>query len=716
MSHPSEETPSENDALDRVVLRYLQRRGYRNAAGVLRTESGLARRLAEADAASGMSVASAMGADAAISDHLLYHAEAETDPRGAASGYATLREWAQNSLDMYKSELCRVLFPMFAHVLLDLVKKGHAEDAREFYATHHADHMRLYGEDLAALSALSDPEHVLTDPIARKFLDNKVSLKMTQYSFELLVKFLHAQNLISMLAVLNAHLCVEVLKGEPSPYEDEKEGSVVITGRAPEAQRKFNSIKGRWGLVDSCLEIERVKQFRKESKEKEKEAAAKAREEAKKSKKQKKEEAAAAEERDAGGGDEEMEDASEKKTEAEYPVAMLEDPPNVIKGKVPVPQLDYDAFEEALEDLRWRIKLSKDVLPTVAFFTFTHAHGLLICADATGDVKHVAGGFSDSVVRVWHLEEDDEDDKGKEIPVDRDAKTPRSIPMTEFVGHSAPVQQVAFSPCGKFLLSASRDCHVRVWSMELKICLCAYEGHLHPIWDVQWSPFGHYFATACHDRVARVYAMDAPFPRRMFVGHLSNVDCVAWHPNCNYVATGSADRTVRLWDMFDGECVRVFAGHAAGVRSIVFAPDGRTIASASDDGRICMWDLRRASCVISYKGHVGPVYSMDFAGGGNLLVSGGADDTVRVWDASVPADEIEKQKEVPADADAATLAAAAAAAAAAKAAADAAAARREVIRRVPLETFPTKSTPVFRVKFSRRNLCLAMGARRSTKE
>jgi transcription initiation factor TFIID subunit 5 len=107
---------------------------------------------------------------------------------------------------------------------------------------------------------------------------------------------------------------------------------------------------------------------------------------------------------------------------------------------------------------------------------------------------------------------------------------------------------------------------------------------------------------------------------------------------------------------------------------------------------------------------------MDFAGGGNLLVSGGADDTVRVWDATVPADEVEKLKEVPADADAATLAAAAAAAAAAKAAADAAAARREVIRRVPLETFPTKNTPVFRVKFSRRNLCLAMGARRSTKE
>ena len=588
-----------------------------------------------------------------------------------------------------------MLFPTFAHCFIDLVKRGHTEHARELYATYHADHMRLYGTDLAALSALSEPEHVLEDPIARKFLDNKASLRLTQYSFDLLVKFLHAQNLISMLSILNSHMCVEVVNGDPSPFEDEADGAVVLTGRTPEAQRKFNSIKGRWGLVDSCLEIERLRQFRKDTKEKEKEKAAKAREEAKKSKKAKKGAAKETEEAEgAGEGDAEMEDAPPKKKEADYPVAMLENPPNVIKGRVPIPQIDFDAREVAIEDLRWRIKLSKDVLPTIAFFTFTHAHGLLCCADATGDVCNVAGGFSDSVVRVWHLDEPGEG----EMPKDRDSKTARSIPMTEFVGHSAPVHQVTFSPCGKFLLTASRDCQVRVWSMELKICLCAYEGHMYPVWDVQWSPFGHYFATASHDRCVRVYAMDTPFPIRMFVGHLSNVDCVAWHPNANYVASGSADRTLRLWDLSDGECVRVFAGHAAGVRSIVFSPDGRTVASGADDGRVCIWDLTRATCVANLKGHVGPVYSMDYAGGGGLLVSGGADDTVRVWDATVPdsTDTEEPDPDQMAEAKPTTTAVG-------------------VIKRIPLETFPTKNTPVFKVKFSRRNLCLAMGARRSSK-
>lgn len=109
-------------ALDRVVLRYLHRRGYRNAAGVLQTEARLAQALPGAtandssrtkvDLSSGMSVAHAMGADAAISDHLLYHSEAERDPATTVSGYGALRDWAQNSLDLYKVRETR-LFVFF---------------------------------------------------------------------------------------------------------------------------------------------------------------------------------------------------------------------------------------------------------------------------------------------------------------------------------------------------------------------------------------------------------------------------------------------------------------------------------------------------------------------------------------------------------------------------------------------------------------------------
>lgn len=97
-----EETHAASEALDRVVLRYLHRRGYSSAAGVLRMEAKIAEKAQKGAAESGMSLASAMGADATISDHLLFHTEAEADPRALVDGYGALRDWAHNSLDLYK--------------------------------------------------------------------------------------------------------------------------------------------------------------------------------------------------------------------------------------------------------------------------------------------------------------------------------------------------------------------------------------------------------------------------------------------------------------------------------------------------------------------------------------------------------------------------------------------------------------------------------------
>ena len=96
------ETGAASEALDRVVLRYLHRRGYSSAAGVLRMEAKIAEKVQKGEAGAGGALASAMGADAAISDHLLFHTETEADPRALVDGYGALRDWAHNSLDLYK--------------------------------------------------------------------------------------------------------------------------------------------------------------------------------------------------------------------------------------------------------------------------------------------------------------------------------------------------------------------------------------------------------------------------------------------------------------------------------------------------------------------------------------------------------------------------------------------------------------------------------------
>ena len=86
---------SAEEPLDRIVLRYLQKRGYKDAEKAFLKDSK-SQKLSE------MALVPHLGPDAAISDHILYYNEADSDPEVLVEGYRLLREWTHHSLDLYK--------------------------------------------------------------------------------------------------------------------------------------------------------------------------------------------------------------------------------------------------------------------------------------------------------------------------------------------------------------------------------------------------------------------------------------------------------------------------------------------------------------------------------------------------------------------------------------------------------------------------------------
>uniref|UniRef100_A0A0E0LIC1 TFIID subunit TAF5 NTD2 domain-containing protein n=1 Tax=Oryza punctata TaxID=4537 RepID=A0A0E0LIC1_ORYPU len=223
---------------------------------------------------------------------------------------------------------------------------------------------------------------------------------------------------------------------------------------------------------------------------------------------------------------------------------------------------------------------------------------------------------------------------------------------------------------------------LRLWNTKLNANLVCYKGHNYPVWDVQFSPVGHYFASASHDRTARIWSMDKIQPLRIMAGHLSDVDCVQWHVNCNYIATGSSDKTVRLWDVQTGECIRMFIGHRSMVLSLAMSPDGRYMASGDEDGTIMMWDISSGRCVSPLVGHNSCVWSLAYSCEGALLASGSADCTVKLWDVASSTKTLKMDDTKGGSAN----------------------------RLRMLKALPTKSTPVYTLQFSRRNLLFAAGA------
>lgn len=90
--------------LQKVVLEYLTKKGYHKTETILRLE------------ASQMQQATSFGEGYKKLTDVFYGSSADA--------YELLREFIQQSLDIYKSEMSRILWPTFAHMFMDLLTEG----------------------------------------------------------------------------------------------------------------------------------------------------------------------------------------------------------------------------------------------------------------------------------------------------------------------------------------------------------------------------------------------------------------------------------------------------------------------------------------------------------------------------------------------------------------------------------------------------------------
>ncbi|XP_024534528.1 transcription initiation factor TFIID subunit 5 [Selaginella moellendorffii] len=628
----------EEDAEEKVVLEYLRRKKYRVAEIALLQEQ----QKQNSDTSGAIS-------------HIINHSRADNEAGRYKESYSKLRNWVHSSLDLYKTELLRILYPVFVHCYMELVAKGFAQEAREFFQSFRDDHQPQHIRDLQKLEGVITPQHLQENETACTLQENKVHVKMCQYSFELLLQYLQSTESMLMLGIVNSHINLKVLPGQPAALVDDDESS-SLPAKVQAVVEATNQKEIHWGILEGSLEDKFEKQIAAELEKADADKDAET-DEAKK--------------RAADGKVKRVKrDKAGKGLKAEPAARSV---PR-LKPELTMPLLTDDFERQALDDLRNRVKLGSTALPSVSCYTFVNTNNSLNCASISADGAYLAGGFSDSAIKLWDMVKMGEpsmySDAGK------GQFEGRSSSYIRLVGHAGPVYGVDFSPEGDSLLSASGDCTIRLWSTRLNANLACYKGHNYPVWDVQYSPVGHYFASASYDRTARVWSMDRLQPLRIMAGHLSDVDCVQWHVNCNYIATGSSDKTVRLWDVQTGECVRIFTGHRSMIVSIAMSPDGLFMASGDEDGAIMMWDLASSRCVTPLLGHTGCVWSLAFSGEGSILASGSADNTVRLWD-------VNGSSKVTAD---------------------------KTRRLRLLKTLPTKSTPIYTLRFSRRNLLFVAGA------
>jgi WD40 repeat protein len=157
------------------------------------------------------------------------------------------------------------------------------------------------------------------------------------------------------------------------------------------------------------------------------------------------------------------------------------------------------------------------------------------CMAINNKKQQLAVGYSDHLIRVFDLKK---------------FELVNTIPA-----HQNSIFTVAYSPDGEYLLSGSRDAHLKVWKTdeeyELKHSIVA---HMYAINHIEYSPDGRYFATCSMDKSIKIwdakeFKLLKVIDKARHAGHGTSINKLLWSSYRNEVVSCSDDRTISVWDL-----------------------------------------------------------------------------------------------------------------------------------------------------------------------
>ena len=630
--------------------------------------------------------------------------------------YEKFKTWVEDTLDGYKPELRRLLWPVFVHCYLNLVVQLYPTESSRFFNKFAQLFKQEHDVDLRGLERVTLPEHLDDDNIGKLYRTNKYRVVLSDPAFTHLMQFLESMDAVHMKLLLPivegqldlrhvdravddrfsfATMLMKSKEVQDMPAEDEG-----IPGHRP--GNAVSSTDPKLGNNLAMLKLGKLQMDRDLEND------------------------VRAELEDLDARDPPIAgQQSYVQTHELVNIKQEDDDDGPTRTEIPYPTptaRDVAMEVQKIRENRDRFKIDArtgGIGPgvSVCMFTFHNSFDSITCLDFSGDNTLVAAGTSESYIRVWTMD-------GKAIPSMEDTHPSNS---RRLIGHSGPVYAVSFAPSTtspplandakadtKWLLSSSADSTIRLWNLDIWQQLVVYKGHIGPVWSLSWGPFGHYFVSGGHDRTGRIWSSDKIRHLRILPGHDADVDVVAWHPNSAYVFTASNDKTVRMWAMSNGQPVRMFTGHTTAVTALCCSPNGKILASADEAGWILLWDLGPGRLLKRMRGHgKGGIWSLSFSVESSVLTSGGADGTVRVWDVTGPAKDVSATAKLPGEPgkiDGAGPNAVTQTVAMTGTSGPKKRGKDAVVSADQISAFPTKNTPLYKVKFTGMNLVLAGGA------
>ncbi len=215
-----------------------------------------------------------------------------------------------------------------------------------------------------------------------------------------------------------------------------------------------------------------------------------------------------------------------------------------------------------------------------------------------------------------------------------DAQTGREL--RTFTDHSRVVNGLAFSPDSQRLASGGDDGFIIVRDVATGERLAVMNGNDGPIRAVAYSPDNLHLAAANGNATVRVWDTETRRSLYRLYGHDATVQDVAFNQDGSYLASAGDDGRTIVWNMENGSPVysaNPYPEDPVGANALAFSPDGARVITAYNDGVARVWDFKNEGLLFNLIGHASQVSDVAFSPDGRLMATASGDGTAKVWDA-----------------------------------------------------------------------------------
>ncbi len=211
------------------------------------------------------------------------------------------------------------------------------------------------------------------------------------------------------------------------------------------------------------------------------------------------------------------------------------------------------------------------------------------------------------------------------------------------------INDLIFSIDGKYVVSASEDPTIKVWSIETGKIVQAFEKAEGRLGAINISNDGKNILSSTGNKNVYVWGLPDGNLKNQLRGHNSNITEIK--VSSDKVCTLSVDGAVRIWDLETGKCLknynnlnqtsefpRAFFNKTI---SLAFSEDSKLFATGTEGGIINLWESDSGRLIKNFNfkksdpnriGDFKWVASIDIDPQGNYIAAGCQDGWIRVWE------------------------------------------------------------------------------------